>query len=241
MPGGRRLLYGQLHLCVLSLHSCFPFPGPGALGGNWSEEGWNKLDYDPETKKWSTSNRLKYINQVLADRLRYLEENPEFDYNKDVFSSREDYLSRFREAASKLQDGRYDSGDYNAFARLGITDIDNYLKTDFSNPAPTSTQVVQGRSGNTDTSWNNPEYDRTIDEKGQYHIYKKGTNEEVSGIIPGNVFNGVGNTYAYDGNIYDDTNLPEQYKQDIERARQAQLNEYTPLIDTNPFTKMLKN
>ena len=211
-----------------------------ALGGNWSEEGWNKLDYDPETKKWSTSNRLKYINQVLADRLKYLEENPEFDYNKDVFTSREDYINRFREAAGKLQDGRYDSGDYNAFARLGITDIDNYLKTDFSNPAQTSTQVVQGRSGNTDTSWNNPKYDRTVDEKGQYHIYKKGANEEVRGIIPGNVFNGVGNTYAYDGNIYDDTNLPEQYKQDITRARQAQLSEYTPLIDTNPFTKMLK-
>ena len=212
-----------------------------ALGGKDSIEDWNRLDYNPETKKWSTTNRLGYINQVLNDRLKYLEENPEFDYDKNIFSSREDYLNRFRNAVRNLQDQKYDTKDYASFASLGLTDIDKYLRTDFSTPTQGPAQSVQGRSGNADTSWNNSEYDRTIDEKGQYHIYKKGTNEEVSGIIPGNVFNGVGNTYAYDGNIYDDTNLPEQYKQDIARARQAQLNEYTPLIDTNPFTKMLKN
>ena len=71
---------------------------------------------------------------------------------------------------------------------------------------------IQGRVGNADTSWNHSDYDRTIDAEGQYHIYKKGTGEEVSGILPGNVFEGVGNKYAFNGNIYDDSNLPEQYK-----------------------------
>lgn len=208
-----------------------------ALGGNWSMEGWNKLDYDPETKKWSTTNRQKYISQVLANRLKYLEENPEFDYNKDVFSSREDYLSRFRDAVGKLQDGSYDAQDYATFARLGLTDMDKYLKTDFS--TQTEAPVVEGRAGRVDTGWSNPDYERTIDDKGVYHIYKKGSGEEVHGVIPGNVFNGVGNRYAFDGNIYDDSNLPEKYKKDIELARRAQLNDYTKLTGDNPFTKSL--
>lgn len=104
----------------------------------------------------------------------------------------------------------------------------------------TGINSVEGQQGRTDRGWSNSEYDRTIDEKGQYHIYKKGTNQEVSGILPGNVFEGVGNKYAFNGNIYDDSNLPEQYRQDITRARQAQLNEYTRLTDNNPFTKMLR-
>lgn len=211
-----------------------------ALGGNWSMESWNKLDYDPETKKWSTTNRQKYISQVLANRLKYLEENPEFDYNKDVFSSREDYLSRFRDAVGKLQDGSYDAQDYATFARLGLTDMDKYLKTDFSTQTETpAAPVVEGRTGRVDTGWSNPDYERTIDDKGVYHIYKKGSGEEVHGVIPGNVFNGVGNRYAFDGNIYDDSNLPEKYKKDIELARRAQLNDYTKLTGDNPFTKSL--
>lgn len=210
-----------------------------ALGGNWSEEGWNQLDYDPVTKKWTRTNRIKYINQVLADRLKYLEENPEFDYDEDVFSGREDYLSRFRNAVNALQDGSYDTQDYATLARLGLTDIDKYLKTDFSTPPP-PTSPIQGRTGKIDDSWNNSDYERTIDDKGVYHVHKKGSGEEVRGIIPGNPLEGVGNRYAFDGNIYDDSNLPEQYRQDISRARQAQLSDYTSLTDNNPFTKMLR-
>ena len=211
-----------------------------ALGGKDSLEDWYKLDYDPETKKWSTNVRNKYISDVISDRLKYLEENPNFEYNKEVYSSPEAYLSAFRKAAQAIQDGKYDPQDYAAFARLGLTDMDKYLKTDFSTQteAPAA-PVVEGRAGRVDTGWSNPDYERTIDDKGVYHIYKKGSGEEIHGVIPGNVFNGVGNRYAFDGNIYDDSNLPEKYKKDIELARRAQLNDYTKLTGDNPFTKSL--
>ena len=138
-----------------------------------------------------------------------------------------------------MTNNKLDNDDYNTFAALGGTGLDKFIRPTQQATTPQSS-TVEGQQGKVDTSWTNSEYDRTVDDKGKYHIYKKGTNEEVSGILPGNVFKGVGNRYAFDGNIYDDSNLPEQYRQDITRARQAQLGEYTSLTDNNPFTKMLK-
>lgn len=200
--------------------------------------GGNNIDFG----NWFKNRSEKDRNALIADIFNSADYNKlyqEHDWTDTGINSVEDLMARGRAFGSAISNNKLDNDDYNTFATLGGSDLDKFMKAAVE-AQPAQAPVVEGQQGRTDRGWSNSEYDRTIDEKGQYHIYKKGTNQEVSGILPGNVFEGVGNKYAFNGNIYDDSNLPEQYRQDITRARQAQLNEYTRLTDNNPFTKMLR-
>lgn len=200
--------------------------------------GGNNIDFG----NWFKNRSEKDRNALIADIFNSADYNKlyqEHDWTDTGINSVEDLMARGRAFGSAISNNKLDNDDYNTFATLGGSGLDKFMKAAVE-AQPTQAPAVEGQQGRTDRGWSNSEYDRTIDEKGQYHIYKKGTNQEVSGILPGNVFEGVGNKYAFNGNIYDDSNLPEQYRQDITRARQAQLNEYTRLTDNNPFTKMLR-
>lgn len=200
--------------------------------------GGNNIDFG----NWFKNRSEKDRNALIADIFNSADYNKlyqEHDWTDTGINSVEDLIARGRAFGSAISNNKLDNDDYNTFATLGGSGLDKFMKAAVE-AQPTQAPAVEGQQGRTDRGWSNSEYDRTIDEKGQYHIYKKGTNQEVSGILPGNVFEGVGNKYAFNGNIYDDSNLPEQYRQDITRARQAQLNEYTRLTDNNPFTKMLR-
>lgn len=200
--------------------------------------GGNNIDFG----NWFKNRSEKDRNALIADIFNSADYNKlyqEHDWTDTGINSVEDLMARGRAFGSAISNNKLDNDDYNTFATLGGSDLDKFMKAAVE-AQPAQAPAVEGQQGRTDRGWSNSEYDRTIDEKGQYHIYKKGTNQEVSGILPGNVFEGVGNKYAFNGNIYDDSNLPEQYRQDITRARQAQLNEYTRLTDNNPFTKMLR-
>lgn len=200
--------------------------------------GGNNIDFG----NWFKNRSEKDRNALIADIFNSADYNKlyqEHDWTDTGINSVEDLIARGRAFGSAISNNKLDNDDYNTFATLGGSDLDKFMKAAVE-AQPAQAPAVEGQQGRTDRGWSNSEYDRTIDEKGQYHIYKKGTNQEASGILPGNVFEGVGNKYAFNGNIYDDSNLPEQYRQDITRARQAQLNEYTRLTDNNPFTKMLR-
>lgn len=200
--------------------------------------GGNNIDFG----NWFKNRSEKDRNALIADIFNSADYNKlyqEHDWTDTGINSVEDLMARGRAFGSAISNNKLDNDDYNTFATLGGSDLDKFMKAAVE-AQPAQAPAVEGQQGRTDRGWSNSEYDRTIDEKGQYHIYKKGTNQEVSGILPGNVFEGVGNKYAFNGNIYDDSNLAEQYRQDITRARQAQLNEYTRLTDNNPFTKMLR-
>lgn len=200
--------------------------------------GGRDIDYN----NWFKNRTEQERNALIADIWSNTDYNKlfqDYDWTDTGINSVEDFATRGRNYGAAIANNKLDNNDYNAFAALGGSDLDKFMKAAVG-AQPAQAPTVKGQQGRTDRGWSNPEYDRTIDDKGNYHIYKKGTNEEVNGILPGNVFEGVGNKYAFDGNIYDDSNLPEQYRQDITRARQAQLGEYTSLTDNNPFTKMLK-
>lgn len=200
--------------------------------------GGNNIDFG----NWFKNRSEKDRNALIADIFNSADYNKlyqEHDWTDTGINSVEDLMARGRAFGSAISNNKLDNDDYNTFATLGGSDLDKFMKAAVE-AQPAQAPAVEGQQGRTDRGWSNSEYDRTIDEKGQYHIYKKGTNQEVSGILPGNVFEGEGNKYAFNGNIYDDSNLPEQYRQDITRARQAQLNKYTRLTDNNPFTKMLR-
>lgn len=213
----------------------------------------NKLMEDAISREWYGGNTIDYNNWFrnrteqdrnalmgrIWDSADYNQIFQSHDWSGTNIRSAEDLAALGRAYGAAITNNKLDNDDYNTFAALGGTGLDKFIGPTQQATTPQSS-TVEGQQGKVDTSWTNSEYDRTVDDKGKYHIYKKGTNEEVSGILPGNVFKGVGNRYAFDGNIYDDSNLPEQYRQDITRARQAQLGEYTSLTDNNPFTKMLK-
>lgn len=213
----------------------------------------NKLMEDAISREWYGGNAIDYNNWFrnrteqdrnalmgrIWDNADYNQIFQSHDWSGTNIKSAEDLAALGRAYGAAITNNKLDNNDYNTFAALGGTDLDKFIRPTQQATAPQSS-TIEGQQGKIDTNWTNSEYDRTVDDKGKYHIYKKGTNEEVSGILPGNVFQGVGNRYAFDGNIYDDSNLPEQYRQDITRARQAQLGEYTSLTDNNPFTKMLK-
>lgn len=200
--------------------------------------GGNSFDENNWFKNRTEQERNKEIAAILKNT-DYNKLFQEHDWTDSGISTYEDLRNRGIRFGTAIEDNKLDNEDYNSFAALGGNNLDKYLKIP-TEEKPVTT--VEGQLGKVDTSWNNSEYDRTIDDKGKYHIYKKGTKEEVQeGIMPGNVFKGTGNNYMYNGNIYNDSTLPEQYKQDIQRARQAQLNYYTKLSNDNPFTKSLKS
>lgn len=213
----------------------------------------NKLMEDAISREWYGGNAIDYNNWFrnrteqdrnalmgrIWDNADYNQIFQSHDWSGTNIKSAEDLAALGRAYGAAITNNKLDNNDYNTFAALGGTGLDKFIRPTQQATTPQSS-TIGGQQGKIDTNWTNSEYDRTVDDKGKYHIYKKGTNEEVSGILPGNVFQGVGNRYAFDGNIYDDSNLPEQYRQDITRARQAQLGEYTSLTDNNPFTKMLK-
>ena len=199
--------------------------------------GGNGIDWTNYSKNRTEEERRNMLANY-AKGINFDEIFNTYDFSNTNIKSAEDLKNLYLAFAANIANKNIDNADYNSFAALGGKDLDQFINGKKDTTTPVS--PIQGRVGNADTSWNHSDYDRTIDAEGQYHIYKKGTGEEVSGILPGNVFEGVGNKYAFNGNIYDDSNLPEQYKQDIERARQAQLGYYTQLTDNNPFTKMLK-
>ena len=227
-----------------------------AISREWY--GGNAIDYNNWFRNRTEQDRNALMGRIW-DSADYNQIFQSHDWSGTNIRSAEDLAALGRAYGAAITNNKLDNDDYNTFAALGGTGLDKFIRPTQQATTPQSSTVegqqgkvdtswtnseydrtVEGQQGKVDTSWTNSEYDRTVDDKGKYHIYKKGTNEEVSGILPGNVFKGVGNRYAFDGNIYDDSNLPEQYRQDITRARQAQLGEYTSLTDNNPFTKMLK-
>ena len=206
-----------------------------AISKKWY--GGNDIDWENFNTKRTEQERIALLTEIL-NNADYNELFNKHDWSSSNIKSSQDLSALYKALGTKLADGTLNNDDYNAFAAIGGTNLDDFIK---GKVVPQEVPTIKGRVGTLDGTWDNPDYERTIDKDGKYHIYKKGTGEEVSGIITGNVFEGTGNKYAFDGNIYNDSNLPEKYQQDIIRARQAQLANYTQLDENNPFTKLLKD
>ena len=206
-----------------------------AISKKWY--GGNDIDWENFNTKRTEQERIALLTEIL-NSADYNELFNKHDWSSSNIKNSQDLSTLYKALGIKLADGTLNNDDYNAFAAIGGTNLDDFIK---GKVVPQEVPTIKGKVGTLDGTWDNPDYERTVDKNGKYHIYKKGTGEEVSGIITGNVFEGTGNKYAFDGNIYNDSNLPEKYQQDIIRARQAQLANYTQLDENNPFTKILKD
>lgn len=106
----------------------------------------------------------------------------EHDWTDTGINSVEDLIARGRAFGSAISNNKLDNDDYNTFATLGGSDLDKFMKAAVE-AQPAQAPAVEGQQGRTDRGWSNSEYDRTIDEKGQYHIYKRELTRKLVGYF----------------------------------------------------------
>lgn len=106
-----------------------------AMGGNWDDKVWWKLT--PE-------DRLNFVIQNVRTRHNDFINNPEAEYNKDVFGTRENWIERSSNLLKALEDNKYDPEDLKFSAAMGYGDLGTYLKP---------TQGLQRPEGIDDDEW----------------------------------------------------------------------------------------
>lgn len=94
-----------------------------AMGGNWDDKVWWKLT--PE-------DRLNFVIQNVRTRHNDFINNPEAEYNKDVFGTRENWIERSSNLLKALEDNKYDPEDLKFSAAMGYGDLGAYLNDEVS-------------------------------------------------------------------------------------------------------------
>lgn len=94
-----------------------------SMGGNWDDNTWYK--FTPE-------DRLSYLRQAGQAMHDDFLNNPEAEFNKDVFGTRENWIERSSNFLRSLEDNKYDPEDLKYSAAMGYGDLSKYLVA--SNP-----------------------------------------------------------------------------------------------------------
>lgn len=112
-----------------------------AMGGNWDDKVWWKLT--PE-------DRLNFVIQNVRTRHNDFINNPEAEYNKDVFGTRENWIERSSNLLKALEDNKYDPEDLKFSAVMGYGDLGTYLNDEVQQQP---TQGLQRPEGIDDNEW----------------------------------------------------------------------------------------
>lgn len=112
-----------------------------AMGGNWDDKVWWKLT--PE-------DRLNFVIQNVRTRHNDFINNPEAEYNKDVFGTRENWIERSSSLLKALEDNKYDPEDLKFSAAMGYGDLGTYLNDEVQQQP---TQGLQRPEGIDDDEW----------------------------------------------------------------------------------------
>lgn len=112
-----------------------------AMGGNWDDKVWWKLT--PE-------DRLNFVIQNVRTRHNDFINNPEAEYNKDVFGTRENWIERSSNLLKALEDNKYDPEDLKFSAAMGYGDLGTYLNDEVQQQP---TQGLQRPEGIDDDEW----------------------------------------------------------------------------------------
>lgn len=94
-----------------------------AMGGNWDDSLW---------RKFSSQDRLGFLRQAIQSSHNDFINNPEAEYNKDVFGTRENWIERSSNLLKALEDNKYDPEDLKFFAAMGYGDLGAYLNDEVS-------------------------------------------------------------------------------------------------------------
>lgn len=100
-----------------------------SMGGNWDDNLW---------RKFNAQDRLGFLRQAIQSSHNDFINNPEAEYNQDVFGTRDNWIERSSNLLKALEDNKYDPEDLKYSAAMGYGDLADYL----NDQAPQ--QAVQG-------------------------------------------------------------------------------------------------
>ena len=112
-----------------------------AMGGNWDDSLW---------RKFNSQDRLGFLRQAIQSNHNDFINNPEAEYNKDVFGTRENWIERSSNLLKALEDNKYDPEDLKFSAAMGYGDLGTYLNDEVQQQP---TQGLQRPEGIDDDEW----------------------------------------------------------------------------------------
>lgn len=112
-----------------------------AMGGNWDASLW---------RKFNSQDRLGFLRQAIQSSHNDFINNPEAEYNKDVFGTRENWIERSSNLLKALEDNKYDPEDLKFSAAMGYGDLGTYLNDEVQQQP---TQGLQRPKGIDDDEW----------------------------------------------------------------------------------------
>lgn len=112
-----------------------------AMGGNWDDSLW---------RKFNSQDRLGFLRQAIQSSHNDFINNPEAEYNKDVFGTRENWIERGSNLLKALEDNKYDPEDLKFSAAMGYGDLGTYLNDEVQQQP---TQGLQRPEGIDDDEW----------------------------------------------------------------------------------------
>lgn len=89
-----------------------------AMGGTWNSDVW---------RKFNSQDRFNFIKQAAQASHNDFLNNPEAEFNKDVFGTRDNWIERSSGLLKALEDGKYDPEDLKYSAAMGYGDLNDYL------------------------------------------------------------------------------------------------------------------
>ena len=112
-----------------------------AMGGNWDDSLW---------RKFNSQDRLGFLRQAIQSSHNDFINNPEAEYNKDVFGTRENWIERSSNLLKALEDNKYNPEDLKFSAAMGYGDLGTYLNDEVQQQP---TQGLQRPEGIDDDEW----------------------------------------------------------------------------------------
>lgn len=112
-----------------------------AMGGNWDDSLW---------RKFNSQDRFNFIKQAAQASHNDFLNNPEAEFNKDVFGTRENWIERSSGLLKALEDNKYDPEDLKYSAAMGYGDLGTYLNDEVQQQP---TQGLQRPEGIDDDEW----------------------------------------------------------------------------------------
>lgn len=106
-----------------------------AMGGNWDDSLW---------RKFNLQDRLGFLRQAIQSSHNDFINNPEAEYNKDVFGTRENWIERSSNLLKALEDNKYDPEDLKFSAAMGYGDLGAYLNDEVQQQSAPGLQRPEG-------------------------------------------------------------------------------------------------
>lgn len=220
-----------------------------ALGGQKDLKKFYSLDYDAETNKYGTANRMKAIAETLNDRINQYSNDKELWFNNKSYKDADSYYGDMQKLSTDLLNGNYNKAlayklgfDYDTMLGNTLPDEQNQFESEVEKQRKLQEILGIDQGATLNKDYESDDFDQYIFKDGSKKLYYKGTGREATGIIPSNVFSGTNAIkYVLNGDIYNEEDLPDNIKGNLVNMRKANLPNYLSIPDYDPRAIDLRN